>query len=341
MVSNYQISQIVLIIIHYKLDMSDVVIRKYQNNDAIGINEMFTRFLPYVRDEKFWVWLNRIVGGESIAFVAEFEGKIIGHYAVVPRDLYLNGSLIRAALGIHAFVDPDYRRVVTIFRITQKVYEYAAKLGIQVIYGFPNVNFRNIQIKIEGWKQISLFKSYEFDLKDLKDSITSSEIEYDLVDGIDFHSLYMISQIIGHKSIVCLNCDVRYWLERYILHPQKIYEVYCLKKNSDVIGYFVTKEYVNDSRKLFHLIDYKLISDDNYQYLIQAYIDLGKIKQVEALSVWQGDALFKRIILEKGFVQNGFETFFGIKVLDKTLCNIDDILNINNWRLVMGDSDAF
>lgn len=62
---------------------------------------------------------------------------------------------------------------------------------------------------------------------------------------------------------------------------------------------------------------------------------------MDVLSVWQGDSKFRNAIDTIGFKQTGFDTFLGFKVLDDSLQDIDSILNINNWRLVMGDSDAF
>lgn len=320
--------------------MSSVIIRKYKSNDAVGINAMFTKYLPYVRDEQFWVWLNRLIGGESIAFVAEYEGQIIGHYAIIPRDMYVNGQLIKAALSVNAFVDPDYRNKVFIFQITQKLYEYSKEHGIQLIYGFPNVNYRNIQLKIEKWKQVDIFKSFEYDLRDTT-PFQSIGVSSDKIDGVDFISLYNISQMEDAESGVKLLSDARYWLERYILHPQKLYEVYALNKDKQHIGYFVTKVYSNNGTSYFHLIDYKLASDCFYDVLLNEFERIGRAKQMDVLSVWQGDSKFRNAIDTIGFKQTGFDTFLGFKVLDDSLQDIDSILNINNWRLVMGDSDAF
>lgn len=320
--------------------MSEVVIRNYKSHDAEGINAMFTKYLPYVRDEKFWVWLNRIIGGRSIAFVAEYEGKIIGHYAIVPRDMLYKGEIIKAALSVHAFVDPDYRNKVFIFQITQKLYQFAKQQGIQLIYGFPNANYRTIQLKIEKWKQVDLFKSFEYDLRE-NDAPRIDSIDSPIIQNIDFTTLYEISQIEDNSSVISLLSDARYWMERYMLHPQKLYELYALRKDSRIIGYFVTKIYESGDVKYYHLIDYKLLPKANYPDLLNAYEKLGREKNMDVLSVWQGDDAFKESISEKGFQQKGFETFLGIKVLDESLEGVEDILNINNWRLVMGDSDAF
>ena len=119
-------------------------IRLYKSGDAKGINEMFTKHTPYLRDDAYWTWINRIVG-QSISVVAECDDRIIGHYAVVPRNLIVKNRVLKAALGIHAFVDPDFRREISIFEISNYLYRIAQDKGIQVIYGFPNVNYRQIQ----------------------------------------------------------------------------------------------------------------------------------------------------------------------------------------------------
>lgn len=319
--------------------MSEVVIRNYKSHDAEGINAMFTKYLPYIRDEKFWVWLNRLQG-ESIAFVAEYNGKIIGHYALVPRDMFIDGKKVKAALAIHAFVDPDYRKKVFIFQITQKAYEYAEKEGYQLVYGFQNANYRMIAEKLEKWKRVDLFKSFEYDLRDKKTD-TIEGIDSSLIEDIDFIALYEISQIDDKGSFVSLSSDARYWMERYMLHPQHLYDIYALRKDGRIIGYFVTKIYENSKVKYYHLIDYKLTSEAYYSDLLNAYEKLGREKHMDVLSVWQGDDAFKKAIEEIGYQQKGFETFLGIKILDDSLIGVEDILNINNWRLVMGDSDAF
>ena len=33
-------------------------IRLYKSGDAKGINEMFTKHTPYLRDDAYWTWIN-------------------------------------------------------------------------------------------------------------------------------------------------------------------------------------------------------------------------------------------------------------------------------------------
>lgn len=78
----------------------NITVRLYESGDADGINAMFMKYLPYLRDRAFWLWINRIIG-ESISVVAEYQGKIVGHYAVVPRTINFNGHKIKSAVNDH------------------------------------------------------------------------------------------------------------------------------------------------------------------------------------------------------------------------------------------------
>ena len=62
-------------------------IRLYKSGDAKGINEMFTKHTPYLRDDAYWTWINRIVG-QSISVVAECDDRIIGHYIQYRHQLH-------------------------------------------------------------------------------------------------------------------------------------------------------------------------------------------------------------------------------------------------------------
>lgn len=318
-----------------------VSVRLYKSGDARNINEMFTKYTPYLRDDAYWVWINRILG-QSISVVAELDGRIIGHYAVIPRDLIVKDKFFKAALGIHAFVDPDFRNEVSIFEISSYLYDIAQYKGIQIIYGFPNVNYRQIQIKIERWKEISLFKSYELRSEKVLNNIKAS-IQFDELNGIDYEHLFQLSEMLTSSSAmneVRLNTNTNYWINRYMLNPQEPYQLYALSRYSVPIGYMVTKRYENNGTRYSHIIDYVLCDNLYMDDVVSSYLNYEKSK-CDCFSFWKGGPLFKQSIEKHGFVETGFETFLGIKILDKSLSELDVLLNFDNWRLVMGDSDAF
>ena len=316
-------------------------IRLYKSGDAKGINEMFTKHTPYLRDDAYWTWINRIVG-QSISVVAECDDRIIGHYAVVPRNLIVKNRVLKAALGIHAFVDPDFRREISIFEISNYLYRIAQDKGIQVIYGFPNVNYRQIQVRIERWKEVALFKSYELPSDKGLDNIKTT-IQFDEIKDIDYEHLFRLSEMLASESVmneVRLETNTNYWISRYMLRIQTPYLFYALSKCGVPIGYMVTKRYKNNGNCYSHIVDY-ILSDNSYMDdVISSYLNNEKA-ECDYFSFWKGDSVFERSIEKSGFVETGFETFLAIKLLDKSLSELDVLLDFDNWRLVMGDSDAF
>lgn len=318
-----------------------VSIRLYKSGDATAISEMFTKYGPYLRDDAYWVWINRIVG-QSIAVVAEYDGKIVGHCAVVPRNLVVKDITLKAALGIHVFVDPDYRKEVYSFEMTNFLYGVAQNQGIQIIYGFPNANYRNIQTKIKGWKKISLFNSYELPSEKVSGNIGTT-VQFDEIKGIDFEQLFQLSEILTSASAVNevrLETNTNFWINRYMLNPQKPYRIYALSKSGIPIGYMVTKRYKNNGNRYSHIVDY-VLSDNAYMDEVLSSYLMNEKDDCDYFSFWKGDTLFKQCIEKHGFIESGFDTFLGIKILDKSLSDVDVLLDFDNWRLVMGDSDVF
>ena len=141
-------------------------------------------------------------------------------------------------------------------------------------------------------------------------------------------------------SEVRLETNTNYWISRYMLNPQTPYLLYALSKCGVPIGYMVTKRYKNNGNCYSHIVDY-ILSDNSYMDdVISSYLNNEKA-ECDYFSFWKGDSVFERSIEKSGFVETGFETFLAIKLLDKSLSELDVLLDFDNWRLVMGDSDAF
>ncbi len=320
-----------------------VIIRPYQNGDAEKIFGMFTKLLPYQRDEQFWVWINRIVCNRNYIAVAECEGKIVGHYAVMPRTILIDGKEYNAGMGYNAIVDPDFRQFVQIYKISNLAYKMAAEAGIPFIYAIPNASYRVIQEKIEGFCMWPIFRSMERSSSAAITRIPNISItpfSFDYSDLFRMNSLYE-KQLF---SRVQTQNDARYWLERFILHPQKLYQLYKIIDNNNVVGYLVIKEYIKDNVKYLHIIDY-LVEDNCYlEDMINCVILEARAKKADTISVWKGDKVLQNLFLNTfGFEARGFETSVGIKILDKDMPQDLQklICDFDNWRFVMGDSDAF
>lgn len=319
------------------MSKQEIIIRPYQCGDAKGIFNLFQQYTPYKRDEAFWVWINRILA-HSIISVAELNGDIVGHYAILPRICRLkNGSLVRSGLGIHAFVEPKHRDKVSIFSISSLAYKLAKDCGIQFIYGFPNVHYRLIQEKIERWKKVELFNA----LVKKPDQISSSlKFNWTKIGERNYKDLLELNELF-EKNELKYNGFVSgldFWYKRYFHHPQNLYEVWKVSNNGLTAGFLVSKLFEVEGFIRLHIVDFIF---SNTHKLTDFLPDIeSKFNNVKEMVFWPFNPEVSESLKEYGFVDEGFDTYFGIKILDKS---IDDslILDFRDWHLAMGDSDAF
>ncbi|USQ03350.1 GNAT family N-acetyltransferase [Aquirufa antheringensis] len=315
----------------------EIIIRPYKSGDAEKIFSLFQRYTDYQRDEAFWVWINRLLT-YSIISVAELKGEIVGHYAILPRTCRLqNGTLLHSGLGIHAFVEPQHRDKVSIFSISSIAYKLAKERGIQFIYGFPNKSYRLIQEKIERWNKVAIFNALVKKPAQIPSSLKfnwKKVEEHDYLDLLKLNELFEKSELKYNGFLSGLD----YWHKRYLYHPQKLYEMWKLDHNNLIVGFLVTKLFKVDGFIRLHVIDFQLRGDLK---LIDFVPDIEcKFSSVTEMVFWPFNIEVAKSLRDYGYVEEGFDTYFGIKILDKS---IDDslILNYRNWHLTMGDSDAF
>lgn len=322
----------------------NIIIRPYKTGDATKIYSLFSQYTSYKRDDQFWVWINRIIGGTSIVVVAEYEDRIIGHYAIVPRKIFISGDYYDSGLGVHAFVAPEFREFVSIYSISRYAYQLAKEQGYLFIYGFPNENYRLIQEKLERWHKVALFNALELPVRDITVNESIGCLNIEEVNEISFSDLFTINEFYEQSidSEIQLINDARYWLERFFLHPQKLYRIFRLEKENQIVGYIVTKHYSKSGLSYFHIVDYVLKDPSYTGELLQSVLVCFR-KNIDIVSVWQGDKWFYNELMKLGFQDAGFDTFLGVKFLDEKKCELiqDIVLDLKNWRLVMGDSDAF
>ncbi|AEA34592.1 GNAT family N-acetyltransferase [Hippea maritima] len=320
--------------------MNNYEIREYKPGDSKKICELLDTYTPYDRDEKFWIWINRLLSiKKTVVVVAESKNKIVGHYAVIPQYLNIKGNIYNAGLAIHAFIHPDYRNTFMVFEITKMMHNLAKKNGIEIIYGFPNSKFRSILLKIHKWKEVALFKSLE------KFSLERKEHNFKLIKvEKNYLHYYELSEIldsqINNKNKVKVEKNLIYFVNRYINHPQNLYKNFFIEKNGQKVAFIVLKIYEKKGVRIGHLIDYVKNSKISFQDILNI-VENYFYDKVNKLSFWKFDETQKEILLKNGFEEKGFETCLGIKMLidNKKIENF--LLNFDNWTLCMGDSDAF
>jgi len=321
-------------------------IREANFSDRDKIIGLFNSLrLPYQRDREYWVWLNRIVTSDkSIVCIAEYEGNIIAHYAIVPIDMNVQGVKFRGALGVNAVVHPDFRDKVQMYRVTSFAYKLARQRQIDFMYAFPNKYYWEIQTKIEGCTLLKTLPSYVLQSVKLRDNSKYSLTEVGSTFQ-DYFEIDNLSDFYNQTNKIGVHKNLSYYINRYINHPQNLYQCFFIRDiNNVTIGFVVFKTYTDPYTNLKHghLIDFVRSESIDDKTLIDISLNYFAEKNIDKVIFWPINTDFRNT-LELTEYKAGFLSFPCIKVFNKEMNSeiVDFISNIDNWNLFMGDSDAF
>ena len=328
------------------MEQSKPIIRLGTSKEASGICSLIQKVAPqYKRDIEFWTWINQYINGENspIISVAEIKGEIIGHYAILPRQIKFNGELMEIGFGIHAVIDNEKTHLVSIFEVSNLAYKTAKAKGLKFIYGFPNKNFRLIQQKIERWERVSLFNALETTIENIELSDQKYCFEELTNSPKDIGKFNVVFDEQTENEYYSFSKSFNYFIQRYFKHPHNLYSIFLAKNKLGKSFVLVTKRFDDNDKIKGHLVDYVITENVDHTEIIDASLQILSETGVEVFSFWPINSSIKQILMQKGFNELGFDTFFGIKFLNKDFKNNfkDLLLDFSNWQLLMGDSDAF
>ena len=85
-----------------------------------------------------------------------WEGdQLIGHYAGIPVDLWLNGQACQGLLALHTAIHPDYRNAGLIYSLAKKTGKLAGERGYACIYAVANAASTPIFVQALGFQCVS------------------------------------------------------------------------------------------------------------------------------------------------------------------------------------------
>lgn len=327
--------------------MKEVVYRPFINGDESRIVDLFMQAGPHLRTVGFWNWFNQSNPfGKSIIEVAESEGQIVGHYAVMPVDLQVKGVSSRAGFAAQAMIHTAYRNLGHILDITERVWKRCQEAGIEFVYAFPNDNIWKVNLSLMGWEAIGDFKSWQLSLKDMEAALASParDVKITRVSNFDerINGLWADSPIAeSGKIIVVRNAKFLNW--RIFQHPFHHYQVFQAEREGQIVGYLVLKLYRKESVSYGHLIDLLTLKPDSEpitRALLAEACLFFRWAEVDTVSCWMclGNP-YMDTLLSLGFASTGFNTHFGYKFIAEN--RIRPSLSLENWYLTMTDSDAF
>jgi len=139
-----------------------------------GISDLFAESFGKPLDKALWHWAyidNPF--GEPLVAIALYQGRVVGHYAVVPMDLENGSDKISGFLSMTTMVAVDFRMHKLFQRLAEMVYSRINNLrGAAIVFGFPNDNSAPGFVKRLGWTISEDYKVISVKPKQIKEVVS-------------------------------------------------------------------------------------------------------------------------------------------------------------------------
>lgn len=314
-------------------------IKNYKKGDEYLIIEMFELVFKQKMSLEQWQWrfAKNPAGNHQIKLMWD-GNKLIGHYAVSPIKIMVNGELTLTAHSLTTMTHPEYGGRGIFKTLSLDLYnDLENKLGCKAIWGYPNNNSHFGFINSLGWSNIAVIHTMGISAdKILKNVIPLNILSFDRFT--DAHETYINSKL-NNQFNVYIERSKDYLNWRYVEKPAVVYKKYEIS-NDGKKGIIVTKVYPSLTKDVFdlnivecYLDDYTLLH--NYIYFIMKDYQL----QFSRITIWKSLFDKEHLQLEKnGFVPVVPQTYLGARI-HSTMPTC--FSNIQNWYIAMGDSDVF
>ncbi len=90
--------------------------------------------------------------GPVVGYNAWEGDVIIGHYACIPVEMYLDGETRVGLLALHTAMHPNYRNAGVIYSLARKTCKLAAQRGFACIYAVANAASTPVFVKALGFQ---------------------------------------------------------------------------------------------------------------------------------------------------------------------------------------------
>lgn len=222
---------------------------------------------------EFWRW--EFMGGpdgKAFIYIVEEGGRVIGHFADIPRRFSVNGKVVLGTLSLDLMVHPDFWRrgifeemgryavqrvkaaeglFLTAYPIRKETIHGLTKIGWKGIVELPVLvyplrfwgivdrcfHFRPLSLLLGGGAGFFHFLFFRGRARTER----MDRIDIDRVDQLDdafdpfWQQASSLSPIVGVRDRLFLN-----W--RYLQHPTRNYAIYRARKSGEMTGYIVLRK---------------------------------------------------------------------------------------------------
>jgi len=323
-----------------------------------------------IKNSKYlnWQYNENPQGGSIIVLCFDEKKKdfVIGKEAIISSELNLGNTCVKSSISLNTIVHSNYRRRGIFSKLVSVLPDLAMKEGILSAYGVPNPNSHKAFLK-EGWKEITklpllvriqkpsnyfnnnlkiFFRPIDFFYKiKIKEQL---EIEEYKENFKDFEHL---TSKLPKRIPVSQNRNHNYLQWRYNDHPTRKYNTYIIRKESEIIGYIITRETKFKGKPIGVILDFVTNGESNneeeFVNLVKfALLELQKKQVAITIATFQPSLIEYKILCKAGFFKvpeflKPEPLPFIVKIFDTSNEELKSIENYDNWFFTFGDYDVF
>lgn len=305
-------------------------IQPYKNGDEEQILELFQLSFGQKMSKAYWEWrfqkkpfLEKDVN--SIFLMWDNE-KLVGHYAVSPIELQIEGKTHKTALSMTTMTHPEYGGKGIFTTLANALYEYLEEeKGYSLIWGFPNNNSHYGFLKRLKWQDIITLPMY---------SVQGDIVEkYGSSKNITINSTVQILEK-NNDSTIKINKTEEFYNWRFNTNPSA---QYFQAIDSDTKNSVIYKVYATSNGNQIDILEKNIHTKEPLEFLNLLKAIANKEKQVAQFNLWLNYYHRDIIFYEKsGFRLQSNNTYFSCR---PTI--LKDVLDFKKWDIDFLYSDIY
>ena len=347
----------------------------YKEGDEEGIFELWKAVYPereYNREKwmRWWRWMYKDNPfGNPIMYLAQHDGRIVGHQSLIFMEMKIGNEMVKASQAIDLLVHPDYRYQGIFLKLERSAFDEAKQKGVHITIGFPNeaaypghmklnwfdVAITKVLFKPLNWENAIKLKTEDKFLQSvlaagcslvfnkvffrtpkaptLEDLNINQTASFD--DRINDFWAKVSNQ---YQIMVARGKDYLNW--RYGTLDAG-YSIFVAQKASEICGYLVIGDKMQNSVKVSHVFDLLAQSEEIMHCLVSKAIEDCQRKKVDLiLYTLIANKTYHRVLKRSGFISlpfikgGHFCAYSSSSYISKAFLGDPE-----NWLVQVGDSD--
>lgn len=308
----------------------------YRTGDEIEIINLFRLAFGKEMSLNYWKWRyqNNPLGIEPLISLMFDDNVLIGHYAVFPIEMIVNSRIELSAFSMTTMTHPNYQGKGVFKNLALYLYDFIQKEnGINLIWGFPNVNSHYGFIKNLDWRDVGLLSNLKLD--------PTGKFELSWNDQFEEFDMFTFSnlELLKSSNLIQVNKTNEYMNWRYFANPENKY--FGIRDKSNPKIFIIFKIFSFNEKFEMDVMEVEFDNNLNYlKLLLQNALKLSNFHKndISSINVWCNLHSKNYNIFEKiGFKPSLPLTYLGYRDTRSEHAQY----SFPNWDLGLGYSDVY